>query len=353
MNSRIRSILAKLKQQNLEGLIISCPANISYLTKSLSRDAYFLVSTKGNFYFTDSRYIEEAKNKLKGRAHLKKIDGSAFKLIADTCLDLGIRNIGFEERNLAYAEYKKIKESLKGKVYLIPTHSLIEDARQIKEPQEVENIKKALKITISALKFIKGFIAQGKREIEVVAELEHFIRYQGASGSAFNIIVASGPNSSFPHHTPTQKRLGSKTPVLIDLGVDYLGYKSDLTRVFFLDKMSVLERKIYDIVLEAQGRAIKKIRPGERISEVDKAARQYIAQKGYAKYFGHNLGHGIGLEVHEEPHISARVDNFLKPGMVFTVEPAVYLPGRFGIRIEDAVLVTGKGCEVLSGTLNK
>jgi Xaa-Pro aminopeptidase len=140
---------------------------------------------------------------------------------------------------------------------------------------------------------------------------------------------------------------------LLDIGVEYLGYKSDLTRVFFLGKINNLRRKIYDIVLEAQRLAIKKIKPGQNIAEIDQASRGYITQKGFGKFFGHNLGHGVGLEVHESPYISGNERNTLKPGMVFTVEPAIYLPGKFGIRIEDMVLVTRHGCEVLSGAVNK
>jgi len=187
----------------------------------------------------------------------------------------------------------------------------------------------------------------------VVGEIERFIRYHGASDKAFDIIVASGPNSSFPHHIPSQRKLKKDEPVLIDIGVDYQGYKCDLTRIFFLDRIKGLNLKIYDIVREAQGRAIGKVGPGCKISEIDKASRQYIAEKGYAERFCHNLGHGIGLDVHEAPQISSGEDAFLETGMVFTVEPGIYLPNKFGIRIEDMILVTQEGNEVLSGSIHK
>jgi len=353
MNSRIKNIYAQLEQENLDGLIVSSPANISYLTKFISRDSYLLASKKGNIYFTDSRYIEEVKPALIGIATLSKSNGSVFKLIADACLSLGLRRVGFEERLLPFAEYKKIVQGVNKKVALVPTHSLIEELRQIKDSEELEKIKKALAITGKAFKFMENFISPGKREIEVVGELERFIRYQGATGSSFNIIVASGPNSSFPHHLPSQRKLKNNEPVLLDMGVDYLGYKSDLTRVFFLGKIKVQIQRIYDIVLEAQNKALKKIKPNEFIAEIDKVSRQYIAKRGFGKFFGHNLGHGVGLEVHEEPRISGEENNILKPGMVFTVEPAIYLPNKFGVRIEDMVLVTKKGCEVLSGAVHK
>jgi len=178
----------------------------------------------------------------------------------------------------------------------------------------------------------------------VVAELERFIRYRGAANSAFEIIVAGGANSAFAHHIPGARKLRDRQNVLIDIGVDVCGYKSDLTRVFFLGKINSLTRRIFDIVRVAQDRAIARIRPGVVASYVDSASREFITKKGYGKYFGHNLGHGVGLEVHEAPHISPRSQEILRPGMVFTVEPAIYLPGKFGIRIEDMVLVTDKGC---------
>jgi len=353
MKPRLQHLLNRLARENLDALIVSSGANISYLTEFSSSDAYLLVSRKEQIYFTDSRYSEEVRPKLKSVASLKKISGSVFELIARTSLDLGLKRIGFEERHMPFAEYKKIKESLKAKAYLIPTHNLIENLRQVKEPREIAKLRLALKITALALEFIKGFIRPGIKELEVAAELERFIRYHGAIGAAFDIIVASGPNSAFPHHRPGQRKLQNGEPVLIDVGVDYSGYKSDLTRVYFLDKINNLTRRVYGIVLKAQEKAIRWIKPGVEIARVDGLARKYIADKGYVKYFGHSLGHGIGLETHEAPSISAKNDGILVPGMVFTVEPGVYLPGKFGVRLEDMVLVTKKGCEVLSGFINK
>ncbi len=353
MISRIKKIYQKLKKENLDGFLVSFPANISYFTGYNSRDSYLLVSKKQNIYITDSRYTEEAKKSLKRVALVKQSNGSVFKIIADCCQALKSKRVGFEERYLPFAEYKKIEEELKGHIDLVPTHSLIENLRQIKDKEELNRIKKAIQITIAALRFIPKFILPGKREIEVAAELQHFIRYNGASASSFEIIVASGPNSSFPHHMTSQRKIKPNEPVLIDIGVDYQGYKSDLTRVFFLGKINSLVRRVYDIVLEAQGKAIAKIKPGVFINRIDKTARQHITQKGYGGFFGHNLGHGVGIEVHEEPHISAKAENKLVAGMVFTVEPGIYLPDKFGIRIEDMVLVTQKGCEVLSGALHK
>jgi Xaa-Pro aminopeptidase len=346
-------ILNRLKEEGLDGIILSNLSNISYLVGFNASDAYLLLSTKGSVYFTDSRYTQEVGLKLKKPFSLKQINGSFFSCIAASALEIGLKKIGFEERYMPYAEYKKVKEVLKGQAYLIPTVNIVETLRQFKSSEEILKIKKALEITALSLDFTRSFIKPGIKELEVAAELERFIRYKGAQASAFDIIVASGPNSAYPHHRPTQRKLADGEPVLIDLGVDYSGYKSDLTRVFFLGKINNLGRKIYDIVLCAQGKAIKKIKAGEEIAKIDALSRNYIALKGYSKFFIHSLGHGIGLETHEAPSVSSHNDGLLKEGMVFTVEPGVYLPGKFGIRIEDMVLVTKKGCEVLSGSVNK
>lgn len=353
MEPRIKHIYSKLKKERLDGIIFSSPFNISYLTNFTTRDAYLLISKKQNIYITDSRYIEEAKKNISRFFIIKKIDGSVFKIIANACNRLGLKRVGFEERHLAFGEYKKISEELKKTVDLIPTYNFVEELRQIKTPDELEKIKKAISITISALKFIENFIHAGEKEIEVAAELERFIRYNGARTSSFDIIVASGPNSSYPHHITSVRKIKNNEPVLIDIGVDYLGYKSDLTRMFFSSKITPTIRRIYDIVRLAQDKAIKAIKPTININKIDAAARHYITQKGYGSFFVHSLGHGVGLEVHEEPYISSKVNKQLKPGMVFSVEPAIYLPDKFGIRIEDMVLVTKKGVKVLSGGLNK
>lgn len=353
MNLRLKNIYAKLDEKRLSALIISSAPNISYISGFRSDEAYLIISKEGNFYLTDSRYTGEAKQKLSKDFVLKKVNGSCFEIIAGILGELKVKRAGFEERNLAFAEYVKIKKTSAKNITFIPTHSLVEDLRRIKTEDELEKIRQAVKITIAALSFIKPILAPGRKEIEVAAELERFIRYKGANSAAFEIIVASGPNSSFPHHLASQRKLKNNEPVLIDVGVDYLGYKSDLTRTFFLGKIEPLFRKIYDIVKKAQDKALKQIKPGIGLSHLDKVARQHITKEGYGGFFSHNLGHGIGLEVHEEPHISGKNNQLLMPREVFTVEPAIYLPGKFGVRIEDMVLVTEKGARVLSGSFNK
>lgn len=353
MKLRLKKSYAGLKQENLEGLILNSSANISYLTGYPSRDSYLLISKQGNIYITDSRYTEEARAGLKGLADVKKINGSLFKTIASSCRELGLKRIGFESRYLAYAEYRKIRAHLRKSEELIPAAGLVERLRRIKDSGELKKIRQAVQITLKAFEFIGDFLKPGIKEIEVAAELERFIRYNGARSSAFEIIVASGANAAYPHHITSPKRLRNHEMVLIDLGVDYRGYKSDLTRVFFLGKITLLARKVYDIVKEAQSRALRQIKPGADVAKIDAASRSYITQKGYGNFFGHNLGHGLGLEVHEAPSISAKANDKLESGMVFTVEPGIYLPQQLGVRIEDMVLVTAKGAKILSGAINK
>mgnify|MGYP001564497230 CR=1 FL=1 len=352
MSSRLKNIYAELKKQGLDGLFLSSPANITYLTDYTSRDSYFVISSKGNIYITDSRYTEEAKQGLKGIASIKKINGSVFKTIALACQELGLERIGFEERYLVFAEYDKVRECLDEGIELVATHGFVEELRQIKSKDELKKIKEAAQITFKAFDFIRDFISPGIKEIEIAAELERFIRYNGARAEAFEIIVASGANAAFPHHITSQRKLGNNEMVLIDMGVDFAGYKSDLTRTFFLGKITPLAREVYNAVKQAQEKGLRQIKPQVMAKRIDAAARNFIREKGYADFFGHNLGHGVGLEVHELPRISPREEALIQPGMVFTVEPGIYLPGKLGVRIEDMVVVTEKGAEVISGAID-
>jgi len=354
MNNRLRIIYQKLKKIKAGAFFITSAGNISYLTGLLSRDSFLVISEKTNYYLTDFRYTEEAKSLLKNRFRIMEVSKPIPEVLGQICRKMRCKKLGYEEKSISAATFAKLKETLGAdRIELVPVEGVIETLRMIKRADELEKIRRATAITVEALKFAKTLIKTGIKEIEVAAEIERFIRYKGARTSAFEIIVASGPNSSRPHHITSQRRIKPGETVLVDVGVDYNGYKSDLTRVFFSGRISSITRRIYGIVREAQNKAIKAIKPGVLIHKIDAAARQYITRKGYGGFFGHALGHGIGLEVHEAPQISSKETNTLKENMVFTVEPAIYLAGRFGIRVEDMVLVNRKGCEVLSGSLNQ
>lgn len=353
MDSQIKTILSRLKKEKLDGFIVFSPANISYLCGFSSRDAYLLVSKKQRIYFTDARYLEEVKKYLNRKFILSNIGDSFVRTLAGSVGELGLKRLGFEARHITYDSYRRLKKTLGKRVDLVPTNCFVEELRQKKAKEELVKIRRATQIAVGALKYAKRLLKPGVKEIEVAAELERFIRYRGAGSAAFEIIVASGSNSSFPHHRTGQRKMRNNEPVLIDLGVDYLGYKSDLTRIFFLGKINFSVRRIYDIVVSAQSQAFKTIKPGVRIEQVDASARRYISEKGFGKRFTHNLGHGVGLEVHEGPRISPKAKTKLEKGMVFTLEPAIYLPNKFGIRIEDMVLVTKDGAQLISGILDK
>lgn len=352
MNSRLNKVYLELRKLCLDGFFVTSSTNISYLTEYPTRDAYLLTTPQKNFIFTDFRYLEEYKKNLKNFTIIK-INDSVFDSLKELVIKNKIKKLGFESSKIFYKEFKLLKEKLGLSVELAETTDIVENLRQIKEKNELEKIKKAIDITIEAFNFAKKILIPGIKELDLAAEIERFIRYKGAVGSAFDIIITSGPRTSLPHAITSSKRLSDNEPILIDMGVSIDGYKSDLTRTLFLGKISPEFIKSYSFVRNAQEEALKKIKPGVSCSYIDSLARNYLAKKGIGSFFGHSLGHGIGLAVHENPLISSKNKQILKENMVFTIEPAIYLPEKFGIRIEDMVLVTKKGYKVLSGSLNK
>jgi len=349
---RFKKFLRLMDEQGVDAFLTTSDANIRYLADIPSRDSVLFIHGNKPVYLTDSRYSEEARLWLPKFFVLKEIKGSSIKAISDICTASGTKRLGFESSHITYAYYRKLLKEIKGRTKLIPLNNLIEDLRSVKTEEEIKRIRKATAIALQAMRIIKPLIVPGKKEIEIAAELERILRIEGSAISAFDIIVASGPNSSYPHHLTGERRIRNNEPVLIDIGADFQGYKSDLTRVFFLGKMSPLINRIYNVVLNAQQKAINLIKPGAITSDIDSAARTYIKSEGFGGFFSHSLGHGVGLQVHEQPRLAQNTDTILQQGMVFTVEPAVYLAGKVGIRIEDMAVVTREGAQVISGTLN-
>ncbi len=351
MNPRIIQLLQKIKSSCLDALLVTKDVNVSYLTGFESSESWLLVHPKQIFYITDFRYIEQAKKGLSG-FYLKRVKKSIFKDVFALCSDLAIKRLGVESKSIRLSEYDKLKEVFKGRIEVLGVLNLVESLRQIKSADEILKIKQAIRITAQAIGFLKSFIKPGVSEEEATVAVEHFVRENGAK-LAFDAIIASGVNSMYPHAKITKRKFQLNEPVTIDFGVDFEGYKSDLTRVFFLGKIPPKVREIYKVVFTAQELAIKSINPGKLACEIDAQARNYIDKHKLGQFFGHSLGHGVGREVHEAPAISSKNDSKLEKNMVFTVEPAIYLPQEFGIRIEDMVLVKEKGCEVLSGFIHK
>jgi len=353
----------RLKKEKLDGLLVSKPANVSYLSGFSGDESYLLITEKKDFFITDFRYEQQAKKEAKGfeievvgaapcgRPQQGRHRGlplhNHFDLIVHLIKKNNLKRVGFEARHITYAEVSKIRDNLTKQEFL-PMHDLVESLRVVKTQEEIKNIKKATGICLSVFNDVAFKIKPGIREKELAGFVEYQMRIKGAEGASFDIIVLSGKNSTMPHGRPSDRKIGCNEAVLIDAGASFNGYKSDLTRMFFLGKIPDTVQKVYGIVKKAQEMALKAVRPGVSASVVDAIARDYIKSNGYGDYFGHSLGHGVGREVHEAPSISSKSKDILKPGMIFTVEPAIYLPNIGGIRIEDMVLVTQKGSQVLS-----
>ncbi len=346
MRSNLQNLISSLHDNHLDGYLVTKDVNIRYLTDFLASESWLLVSAKKSFYITDFRYILEAKAGLRGIT-VCRYQKSISDEVASLSSSLKLKRVGFDDRHLSLSAFRKLQKICRGKVKLVCVNHLVERLREIKSSYEVGQIRKALKLNLEAYGFLKKVVRPGMNEKDIFRRLEVFVRAHQA-GFSFDPIIASGPNSCFPHAKVTDRIIKNNDLVLIDMGMDVGGYKSDLTRVFFLGKIPQLIREVCDTVKIAQEKAIAKIKANVPAKVVDDQARNYLVKRKLAQFFGHSLGHGVGLEIHESPSLSQMSPSILKDGMVVTVEPAVYLPHKFGIRIEDMVLVTKQGCEVLS-----
>lgn len=350
MNSKIRKIRSILKEKGLDALLITNEVNTSYLTGLAITDSCVLFTRNKNIIMTDFRYLAEV-GRLEGFS-LERVDGAFINTLASLVKRLRLKRIGFEGASLSYSTYTKLKKGLKGAV-LVSTRGLIEEMRMVKGGGELKTMQEAIRISRAVFAYIRRVLKPGVSEAELAKKIDIYIRSNGGEGVAFPTIVASGPNGARPHAVVSKRKVKRNEPIIIDLGVRAKGYNSDLTRTFYLGKIDPKFHKIYEIIYIAQQRAISYIKPGRSISAVDRIARTFIAKAGFSGRFGHALGHGVGREVHESPKIFKTAKNRLLPGMVFTVEPAVYIPGWGGVRIEDMVLVTKDGCKVLTDDIDK
>ncbi|MDD5072971.1 MAG: Xaa-Pro peptidase family protein [Candidatus Omnitrophica bacterium] len=344
---------AILRRQGIDSFFVSKPENVRYMSGYGGDDAYLLFAKSKKYFITDSRYYLQAKKDVKSfKIIIAKVPVS--RLLAEILAKSKAGKTAFEAGQLPYAAYKRIAGKLAEKgIRFLPLEGAVEGLRQVKDAPEIALIRDSIAILENAVLYFESILKPGLSENDLASKTEYFIRAASGEWASFEIIVASGKNSAFPHARPGDRIIKPNDMVLLDLGVSYEGYKSDLTRVFFLGKINTKQKKIYGIVKEAQRRSVKAIKPGAKISEIDGIARGFINAKGFGSGFGHALGHGIGLEVHESPSVSSRNHAKIKPGMVFTIEPAIYLPDWGGIRIEDMVLVTKKGCEVLTDDIDK
>lgn len=350
MNPRIRKVRAVLKQKGLDGLLVAKEANIAYFTDLTLTDSCLFLTRNKNIVITDFRYLIEAK-KLEGFS-VQKINGTFSASLALVVKKARVRRLGFEGDFLAYRAFKRIRRSLTG-LKLVEATGLVEELRALKEKSELVRIRHAIQISKETFAYARDVMKAGMSEIELARRIDVFARQKGADTMAFPTIVASGPRAARPHAVSDARKIKRGEPVMIDLGVRVKGYNSDLTRTFLMGKIDAKFCNIYNIVLKAQRLAISHIRPGRTASELDMKARNYIRGSGFGQCFGHALGHGVGREVHELPRISRTTKTRLAPGMVFTVEPGIYIPGWGGVRIEDMALVTKTGCRVLTDDIDK
>ena len=295
----------------------------------------------------DGRYVTQAKREVKGLKvfeYRDKIEG-----IVAIILDDGAKNIGFEAQAISYDTYARLKDSLKG-IELKPISDEIGAIRAIKDEREIALLRRAAEISSRALISVRDIIKPGLREMDLAIDLEFKMRRSGATQLSFATIVASGINTTLPHATPSNRKIENGDIVVIDYGAVYNGYHSDETCTFVVGQANDRKKEVYRLVKEAHDRAVDALRAGVPCSEIDRVARTCIEEGGLGAYFPHGTGHGVGLDVHEAPQIAAKSKGVLEAGMVVTIEPGVYIPDLWGIRIEDTVLVEEDGCEILTKT---
>lgn len=344
---KLEKLRTALNEQNVSALLVTSPYNRRYITGFTGTAGAALISAEKAYFITDFRYTEQANAQIQGFEIVEQT-GTLVDAIAEVIKNNGFDTVGFEKDAVTYAEFERYTDAFDAK--LVPTSGILEKIRLIKSDDEITIIKQACQIADEAYEHILTFIQPGMTELDVSNELESFMRSKGATSSSFDIIVASGTRSALPHGVATSKVIETGDFVTLDFGAYYNGYVSDVTRTIAVGEPSDQLKEIYQVVLDSQLLALEKIKPGMTGKEADAIARDHIASKGYGKAFGHSLGHGMGLEVHEGPGLSSRSDVVLEPGMVITIEPGIYLPGIGGVRIEDDALVTENGVEKLTHT---
>lgn len=330
------------KFKNFSALLITKPENVFYLTSFTGSRGLVLITKNQAYFYTDFRYIEYAKKIVPKTFKVVQIDKQWKKDWPILLKKLKIKSFGIEENHFTLKQYLDLKKISKN-VKIKESNNIIEDLREIKNPKELELIKKSQEINEKVLKEVIKAIKQGisEKEIEwIILEKTHEF---GGDGPSFNPIVAFGENSAVPHHQNSNRRLKKGDTVLIDMGVKYKNYCSDMTRTFFTEKSTKLQEVVYNTVLLAQKNAIKLLKEGILHTNINKAATNVIDKAGYIENFQHALGHGVGLEIHESPNLGAEKAFKLKENMITTIEPGIYLKNNFGVRIEDMVKISRTG----------
>lgn len=347
MTHRLANLRSSAAGMGLDGVLISNPHNRRYIAGFTGTACNLLVTPKHQILATDPRYTEQAAGESPGW-DVRDISQTPGWL-AQFVRELGIRQLGFEADHLTVAQHGRLRNQLReADCEMVETSELVANMRITKDQQEVASLEKAISIGDEALMEATRGMQPGVTERQLAINYLTAARRLGASNISFDTIVASGPNAARPHHQPTDRQIQEGEPIVFDCGVIYEGYCSDLTRTLVLGEPPPKVREIYNIVLEAQTKGIEAVKPGIKGKDADAAARQVIERAGYGPQFGHGLGHGVGLEIHEQPYLSRGGELTLQPGAAVTVEPGIYIPGWGGVRIEDVVLVEETGARLLS-----
>ena len=339
MNEKMQWIRNTMSSLNLQGMIVSNPINIKYLT-NIEAEGMLIITRKENIFITDGRYVEEVHSILtiddeiivNNVSDVSKDDYENFFMFCE--------NVGFEENYITYAKYKEYIHRFKINNF-VETENFIEKQRMIKDEEEIDNIKMACEITDNCFEYILGYIKPGMTEKEIARAIEDYYK-ERTEGLAFETIVASGENSSKPHAVPTDRQIKDVDIITIDMGCKYNGYCSDMTRTVFVGEIPEEMKFVYDLVLKSQKQALAQYKDGANIRLISKMVENEFRLNDFDLI--HSLGHGVGLDIHEKPYINSNNDSVLRENMVVTDEPGIYLPGKFGIRIEDTVLITKNGC---------
>ena len=339
MNSKLQWLRNTMASLDLQGLIISNPTNIKYLT-NIEAEGILLLTRKDNIYITDGRYVEQV------HSILTLFDEIIVYNISDLSQDdyenffMFCENVGFEENYVTYAKYKELIRKYKIN-NLVETEHIIEKQRMIKDEEEISNLQKACEITDNCFNYLLTYIRPGMTEKQIADEIDEYYKRR-TDGLAFDTIVASGENSSKPHAVPTNRKIEENDIITIDMGCKVNGYCSDMTRTIFVGSIPEEMKKVYDLVLKNQVQTIEQMKDGVSTRLLTKMVENDFKLNGYDLI--HSLGHGVGLDIHEAPYVSYRSDAQLKENMVVTDEPGIYIPGKFGVRIEDTVQITKFGC---------
>jgi len=348
---RLTKLRREIAKQEIGALLVSQPDNRYYLSGFNGSSGYLFINGQEAILATDFRYYDQAEKEAPDYQLLKITQDTTHWLSG--LLDGVEGKLGFEMGHLTVAQYREFAAVLKKagpRHKLVPLKGLVESFRMIKEPGEIGLIHRAVNLTRKALEYAEEICEVGKSERQIAWQLEVFLRENGSQALPFEIIVASGPNSALPHAKPSSRTIQAGEPIIIDIGARIEGYTSDLTRTFCLGTRDEIYTKVFDTVKSAQQVAIAAVHESSKGQDIDKAARELIGKAGYADAFGHALGHGLGLVTHEPPRLGPGSHDIIRDGMVFTVEPGIYLSGWGGIRLEDDIVLAGDKARVISNT---